>query len=108
VRFTFEEPRPGVIHFSIDIAERPATRVDQVAMALIGRSAQHRAWLATVDRVLRASGGHAPDGVRHDSWQLDGTAADKVEEWVRELIHDRLRATSSSHPGDRLHTHDRR
>jgi uncharacterized protein YbjT (DUF2867 family) len=91
VRFSFTEPRPGVIDFAIDIAERPATRLDQVAMAVLGRAAQQRAWTETAERVLHASGGHAPDGVQHDSWELDGAAAGKVEDWIRERIFHRMR-----------------
>jgi uncharacterized protein YbjT (DUF2867 family) len=91
VRFKLEEPEPGVIDFFIDIAERPATRVDQIAMALVGRSSQKRAWIETAERVVRASGGTAPDGVQHESWELDDEAAEEVEDWIRERIFSRLR-----------------
>jgi nucleoside-diphosphate-sugar epimerase len=92
VRFTIEELRSGAIGFTIDIAERPATRVDQLAMAVVGRSAQREAWTETVERVIRASGGEAPDGVQHEAWELDGAAAEKLEDWVIERINSRRRA----------------
>lgn len=91
IRFAFEDDGPGAIHFSIDIAERPATRLDQITMAVLGRRAQRLAWTDTARRVIEASGGHAPDGVRQSEWTLDGPAAGKVEDWVRRRIHRRMR-----------------
>ncbi|MGH7449335.1 MAG: NAD(P)H-binding protein, partial [Longimicrobiales bacterium] len=62
VRFEFLESDNGVLTFTIDLAERPATRLDQMVMALVGRSTQRRAWSETAERVVRASGGEAPQG----------------------------------------------
>lgn len=91
VRFECRQLPDGVVTFTIDIAERPATRLDQIAMTLVGHSAQRRAWEETAERVVRASGGRAPNGVQHDSWELEGDAAEQVEDWVRDRINTRLR-----------------
>lgn len=91
VRFEFRQLSDGVLTFTINIAERPATRLDQVAMTLVGRAAQRQAWEETVERVVRASGGRAPDGVKHESWKLDGDAAEEIEDWVHDRINARLR-----------------
>ncbi|MGH7465614.1 MAG: hypothetical protein ACREK1_10605, partial [Longimicrobiales bacterium] len=56
-----------------------------------GRSMQRRAWSETAERVVRASGGDAPQGVQHDSWELDENAAQQVDDWVRDRINARLR-----------------
>jgi nucleoside-diphosphate-sugar epimerase len=90
VRFEIEQ-EPDVLRFTIDIAERPATRLDQIGMAVLGRGSQRRAWTQTAERVAEAAGGHTPDGVRHDAWELDDDAAEKVEQWVHDRINARLR-----------------
>lgn len=91
VRFNFDQPAPGHVRFVVDVAERPATRMDQLAMTFVGREAQKEAWVETVQRVIRASGGTAPEGVQHESWQLEGEAAEKVEDWIRERVIRRMR-----------------
>lgn len=98
VRFSFEDAGPGAVHFTIDIAERPATRLDRVSMTIVGRLAQRQAWTETARRIIEASGGHAPDGVRQSEWQLEGPAAGQVEDWVRRRIHRSMRRRQTGGP----------
>jgi nucleoside-diphosphate-sugar epimerase len=90
VRFQFADVPTG-IRFTINVADRPATAVDYIGMALIGNAAQRSAWVTTAERVLEASGGTAPDGVRHSSADLDDEEAAPFEEWIEELVNRRLR-----------------
>jgi nucleoside-diphosphate-sugar epimerase len=92
IRFRFRDVEPDRLHFTIDIAERPASRLDQIGMALLGRGAQRQAWTQTAERVIAAAGGQAPDGVQRDTWELDEDAADRVDDWARDRINARLRA----------------
>jgi nucleoside-diphosphate-sugar epimerase len=85
VRFHFA-PVDDVIRFTIDVVERPASRFDQISMAIIGTAAQKRTWTQLADNVLARSGGTAEDGVTEESWSLDDDAAEPLEEWVKSLI----------------------
>jgi nucleoside-diphosphate-sugar epimerase len=90
VRFSFRDV-PGAVRFTINVADRPATRFDYVAMLLGGNVAQRRTWIETAERVVAASGGRAPDGVKHVVSDLDDESAEPVEDWLRELINRRKR-----------------
>jgi uncharacterized protein YbjT (DUF2867 family) len=87
VRFRFAELEDGVIRFTIDVVERPASRVDQVSMLLVGSAAQKRTWTEMAERVLELSGGRSDEGVEEESWSLDDDEAEPLEDWVRELVH---------------------
>jgi uncharacterized protein YbjT (DUF2867 family) len=87
VRFHLAEMDDGVLRFTIDVVERPASRIDQISMALVGSAAQRRTWEATATAVLERSGGTAPEGVDEESWSLDDDEAEPLEDWVQELVH---------------------
>ncbi|HEX6132819.1 MAG TPA: NAD(P)H-binding protein [Longimicrobiales bacterium] len=95
VRFRFEDHAPGVIRFTIDVIERPASRLDQLSMALFGSIAQTHTWKETAARVVREADGRAPDGVAEESWQLDDEQAEPLEEWIRSIVQRRRRATAN-------------
>jgi uncharacterized protein YbjT (DUF2867 family) len=90
VRFRFDEAGDA-IRFTIDVVERPASRVDQISMALGGSFAQKRTWIATAEAVCQHAGGRAPAGVDEESWSLGDEAAEPIEDWVRELVQRRER-----------------
>src|SRR5690606_10512110 len=90
VRFQFADVPTGV-RFTINVADRPATAVDYLGMALIGNAAQRSAWVTTAERVVEASGGEAPDGVRHAARELDDEEAAPFEAWVDGLVTRRKR-----------------
>jgi hypothetical protein len=86
VHFHFSDLPDGAVRFTIDVVERPASRVDQLSMALVGSAAQKRTWTQTAQNVVERSGGSAPDEVEEESWSVDDEAARPLEEWVRELV----------------------
>jgi hypothetical protein len=94
VRFSFEDVEDAV-RFTINVADRPATRLDYVSMLLGGNLAQRSAWIRTAERVVEASGGTAPDGVKHVVTNLDDDDAESVEEWLQDLINRRKRESAT-------------
>jgi NADH dehydrogenase len=101
VRFGFRSRDDG-IRFTIDVIARPATRADQISMAVVGARAQRRTWIETAHNVVRAAAGRAASDVEEDSWYVDDDDAEPLEKWVRDLIHDRERRQENhvdvSHP----------
>jgi uncharacterized protein YbjT (DUF2867 family) len=86
VRFHFAELGDDVIRFTIDVVERPASRLDQISMAIVGTAAQKRTWEKTAENVLERSGGSSEEGVTEESWSLDDDEAEPLEDWVHSLI----------------------
>jgi hypothetical protein len=101
VRFGFRSRDDG-IRFTIDVIARPATRADQISMAVVGARAQRRTWIETAHNVVRAAAGRAASDVEEESWYVDDDDAEPLEKWVRDLIHDRERRQENhvdvSHP----------
>jgi uncharacterized protein YbjT (DUF2867 family) len=95
VRFRFQDRDNGVIRFTIDVAERPASRLDQISMAIIGTAAQTRTWKQTAENVARAAGGEPPGGVAEESWDLDEESAEPLEDWITQLVQRRRRETEN-------------
>jgi uncharacterized protein YbjT (DUF2867 family) len=95
VRFQFQPRSEGVIRFGIDVVERPASRVDQISMALLGSAAQTRTWKTTAEKVVEAASGSAPDGVQEESWSLDDEQAAPLEDWVRDMVQRRRRESGA-------------
>lgn len=98
VRFRFQDRDNGDIRFIIDVVERPASRLDQISMALIGTAAQARTWKETAENVARASGGQPAGDVTEQSWELGDESAEPLEEWITRLI-QRRRRHSENRPG---------
>jgi uncharacterized protein YbjT (DUF2867 family) len=97
VRFSAADLGAGRVAFTIDVIERPASRLDQLSMALGGSAAQKRTWIQTVENVCDLAGGHAAgDGVSDESWSLDDDAAEPYEEWVRDLVQASQRRSNGS------------
>lgn len=86
VRFRAEDVDGDVIRFTIDVIERPASRLDQLSMMLVGSAAQGRTWTNTAESVVETAGGTAPDGVDEESWSLDDDEAEPLDEWVEDLV----------------------
>jgi uncharacterized protein YbjT (DUF2867 family) len=86
VRFQFQDRDDGAARFTIDVIERPATRLDQVSMALVGSAAQARTWKQTAENVVDLAGGRARAEVDEESWSLDDEEAEPLEEWVRDVV----------------------
>ncbi|HEX6309405.1 MAG TPA: NAD-dependent epimerase/dehydratase family protein [Longimicrobiales bacterium] len=95
VRFRFEDREPRVIRFTTDVIERPASRLDQITMAVFGSFAQSQAWKQTAENVAREADGRVPEGVCEESWELDDEQAAPLEDWIRTLVQRRRRATEN-------------
>jgi uncharacterized protein YbjT (DUF2867 family) len=87
VRFRFHDTADDVVRFTIDVVERPASRFDQLSMALVGTAAQKRTWEQTAVNVVDRSGGTAVEDVQEESWSLDDDEAEPLEDWVRDVVH---------------------
>ena len=85
VRLLSEE-RGDRIRFEIQVYDRPATLVDLLVMRPLGEALQENAWDQVVTAVVEASGGRAANGVEHDEAALDDEQAERVDEWLTELV----------------------
>jgi nucleoside-diphosphate-sugar epimerase len=90
VHFRFVETA-GRLRFEIDVYDRAASLPDRLGMLVAGNAAQQAAWVETATRVLEASGGTAAEGVQHESEQLDGRPAERIDRWAREIVQRRKR-----------------
>jgi uncharacterized protein YbjT (DUF2867 family) len=99
VRFSFDD-MDDTVRFTINVVERPASRIDQVAMALGGSAAQKRTWIATAEAVCQRAGGHAPAGVAEESWSLGDDEAEPLEEWAARLVRRRERRDNLGRDGE--------
>jgi NADH dehydrogenase len=91
VHFEFADLDGDGVRFTIDVVERPASRLDQLSMALVGRLVQRRTWAVTAENVTREAGGEAPEGVIEKSCHLDDADAGSLVNWINELIRQRER-----------------
>lgn len=91
VRFLAEEPEPGVVRFEVRTYTRPASLLDQLAMATIGEAMKATAWRSVVQGVVERSGGERVGEIEQETVVLDEQALDDVERWVEELIRRRRR-----------------
>ncbi|MFN0103466.1 MAG: DUF1990 family protein [Bryobacteraceae bacterium] len=94
VRFSTGVPGTGTVQFAATIFARAATLVDWMALKTGGAAAQNWTWRTVVDRVIQISGGIS-DGVREDNEVVSDDEAQRVEEWIGELIAGRKREERS-------------
>jgi NADH dehydrogenase len=92
VRFLSEE-RGERIRFEVQVYDRPATLVDHLVMRPLGEVLQADAWTKLVDAVVEASGGRAANGVEHDEADLDEDQAERIDEWLTDLVMRQRRET---------------
>lgn len=89
VRF-LSEARGRDLRFEIQVFERAATAIDLVLMRTLGERIQDAAWREMVENVARESGGTVI-GLRQETETLDDDQADRIEEWLRDLVMQRKR-----------------
>jgi NADH dehydrogenase len=97
IRFLAEE-RGVALRFEIQTYDRPSNLGDWVAMRAVGGGIQSRTWEETIERVVAASGGVAPDGVQREETALDEEKAEEIEEWVEQLVTRRKREDRAEPP----------
>jgi len=90
VRF-LSEARGADLRFEVQVYDRAANMIDLVAMRAFGDRLQDAAWHALVQNVVARTGGAAPAGVQQESETLEETQAERIEDWLRELVLERKR-----------------
>ena len=91
IRFLAEQ-RGDLIRFEVQVYDRPANLADWLMMRAVGDGLQARTWESLVQAMVLESGGAAVNTIQHDETFLDENKAERVEEWVKELVVDRKRA----------------
>lgn len=90
VRF-LSEARGDDVRFEIQVFDRAAGVIDFLMMRALGERLQDASWHEMVEKVARSSGGSAPAGVQHESENLDDDQAERIEDWIREMVMERKR-----------------
>ena len=91
VRFLSEQ-RGDKVRFETQVYDRPASLPDWFVMKTVGEPLQKRTWESLVERMVTESGGSAPNGIQHTEEDLDVAQADRIEDWIRDLVMERKRS----------------
>ena len=92
VRF-LAEARGSAIRFEVQLFDRAANVVDLIMMRTLGERLQDVSWREMIDNVVKAAAGTST-GVQHDSENLEDDQAERIEEWVRDLVMERKRESA--------------
>lgn len=84
------EARGQNLRFEIQVFERAANVLDLVLMRTLGERIQDASWREMVENVARDCGG-TTTGVRQETETLDEDQADRIEEWLRDIVMERKR-----------------
>jgi NADH dehydrogenase len=95
IRFLAEQ-RGNLIRFEVQVFDRPANLADWLVMRAVGDGLQARTWESLVQAMVEESGGAAVGSIQQDETFLDENKAERIEEWVRELIIERKRAENAN------------
>ena len=85
VRFLCEQ-RGARVRFEVQVYDRAGNFVDWITMSTVGGMLQNRTWEETVENVVRASGGTAPDGVQSETVTLDADELERINAWLDDLV----------------------
>lgn len=83
------------VRFEVQVFDRPASIPNWLAMKTVGDSIQTRTWKSLIEKMIEESGGAAPGGIEEEEHDLDDHKAELIEEWLRDLILDRIRETKA-------------
>lgn len=89
VRF-LSEARGDQLRFEIQVYDRAASVMDLVVMRTLGERLQDASWREMIRKVAAESGGTGGD-VQQETEALDEQQADRIEEWLRDLVLERKR-----------------
>ncbi|HEX3534653.1 MAG TPA: NAD-dependent epimerase/dehydratase family protein [Gemmatimonadaceae bacterium] len=113
IRFLAEQ-RGDLIRFEVQVYDRPASLADWLVMRTVGDGLQARTWESVVEAMVEESGGAAVKLIQQDETFLDERKAERVEEWIKDLVVERKRAGHAdanppssrrkSHPSDQVDT----
>lgn len=93
VRFLSEQ-RGDKVRFETQVYDRPASLPDWFVMKTVGGSLQSRTWESLIERMIAESGGVAAQGIEHSEDDLDEHQAERIEDWLRDLVMARKREES--------------
>ena len=85
VRF-LSEARGSLVRFEVQVYDRAANVADWLVMNPIGARLQNATWRETVERVVKESGGRAPNGVEQEIAKLDDSQAHEINQWLERLV----------------------
>jgi uncharacterized protein YbjT (DUF2867 family) len=94
IRFLAEK-RGEVVRFEVQVYDRPANLADWFVLRTVGEGVQGSTWDGLVQAMVVESGGSATGPVQHEETNLDEQQAERVEQWVKELVMERKRAENS-------------
>lgn len=97
VRFLSED-RGDRIRFEVQVYDRPASLLDHLMLRPFGEVLQSGAWTSMVESVVEASGGRAANGVEHEQTALDEEQAERIDEWLRNLVMNQRREAQAGEP----------
>src|SRR2546423_12035580 len=95
IRFLSEQ-RGDLLHFEVQVYDRPANLADWLVMRTVGEDMQSRSWEALLQAMVEESGAVAACMVQHEEQTLDEDKAERVEQWIKELVNERKRAQQTS------------
>src|SRR5206468_6431738 len=90
-----------LIRFEVQVYDRPANLADWFAMRTVGEGMQASAWDGLVQAMVEETGGVLVGTIQHEDTYLDEQQAERVEEWVRDIVVERKRAENA--PPRRAH-----
>jgi NADH dehydrogenase len=96
VRFLSEQ-RGDKVRFEAQVYDRPASIADWLIMKAGGEVMQARTWEGLIQKMVDESGGSA-SGVQQDEENLDAQQAERIEDWIRDLVMERKRSTLRTGP----------
>jgi len=76
----------------VQIYDRAANLADWLVMRSIGDEVQARSWESLLQAIVKESGATSASPIQHEEIFLDEARAERVEEWVKELVIERNRA----------------
>jgi hypothetical protein len=91
IRFLSEQ-RGDLLRFEVQVYDRPANLADWFVMRTVGDGLQARSWESMVQAMVPESGGAAVAPLGHEEIFLDEQQAERVEEWVKDLVVERKHA----------------
>jgi uncharacterized protein YbjT (DUF2867 family) len=90
IRFLSEQISE-VIRFQVQVYDRPANLADWLVMRTVGEGVQARSWESLLQEMVTESGAKWASPIQHEEEYLDQDQAERVEEWVKEVVADRKR-----------------
>jgi uncharacterized protein YbjT (DUF2867 family) len=89
VRFLTEQ-RGDAVRFEVQVFDRASNIGDFIVMRTVGEPVQDTSWRRMIDNVVRESGGTTAR-VQEETESLDQDQAERIEEWLRDLVMERRR-----------------